>query len=166
MRSFQQQEVPLAAGEDLLTEIRITHVLDCLADPSKVRVIAAFDRPLPELLPYLATLLPQAGYSRDAGLLTLYKEGRLITVYPHVVTIAKAHDEPDALDVLCWLRLLLKEAAAGMASGTLAPCSGRVGRPRLLDIYLLLPRSNCRDCGERTCLAFAAPAPGGLCHAA
>jgi 4Fe-4S ferredoxin len=27
--------------------------------------------------------------------------------------------------------------------------------PRLLDIWSLLPRSNCRQCGEATCMDFA-----------
>ncbi|HEX9091772.1 MAG TPA: (Fe-S)-binding protein, partial [Anaerolineales bacterium] len=33
----------------------------------------------------------------------------------------------------------------------------RVGRraPRHLDIYALLPQTNCKQCGEATCLAFA-----------
>jgi ArsR family metal-binding transcriptional regulator len=28
--------------------------------------------------------------------------------------------------------------------------------PRLLDIWTLLPQTNCRQCGEATCMAFAA----------
>ena len=27
--------------------------------------------------------------------------------------------------------------------------------PRLLDIYALLPQTNCKQCGEATCMAFA-----------
>ena len=28
--------------------------------------------------------------------------------------------------------------------------------PRLLDIWALLPQTNCKQCGEATCMAFAA----------
>ena len=142
-----------SAGGELLREIRITHVLDCLADPAKIRVVAELSCDVSDALPYLATLLPRAGYNGEAGILTLVHGGRLITVYPRVVTLAKARDEEDARGVLEWLRGRINEAYAGR--GELEPCQHRRRQPRLLDIYRLLPGGNCRRCGELTCLAFA-----------
>ena len=40
-------------------EIRITRVLDCMADPSKIRVAAELTHKVGETLPYVASLLPQ-----------------------------------------------------------------------------------------------------------
>lgn len=134
--------------------IRITHVLECLADSSKIRVMAEISCDITEAMPYLAALLPQAGYNHSAALMTLMREGRLITVYPRMVTVAKALDEDDAQDVLEWLRGRINEAYA--RRGELVPCLERRRSPRLLDIYRLLPRDNCRLCGEATCMALAA----------
>jgi ArsR family metal-binding transcriptional regulator len=106
------------------------------------------------MLPYLAALLPRAGYNHAAGILTLLHGGRLLTVYPQLVTLAKALDEEDARAVLGWLRDRLNEAAA--REGELAPCLGRRRSPRILDVYRLLPGTNCRRCGEITCMALAA----------
>lgn len=143
-----------ASEDELLGEVRVTHVMECLADPSKIRVVAEFSLDVRGALPYLATLLPRAGYNDAAGILTLVWEGRLITVYPQVVTLAKALDEEDARAVLEWLRRRINEAYA--RRGELEPCTGRRRSPRLVDVYRLLPGGNCRRCGEATCLAMAA----------
>lgn len=139
--------------EGLVAEIRISQVMDCLADPEKIRVIAEIDSDVREALPYLAALLPQAGYNYEAGLLTLVKEGRLLTVYPRTVTLAKALDEDDARAVLAWLRGRINEAWARRAD--LTPVRERRRSPRILDVYRLLPGGNCGRCGEATCMALA-----------
>jgi len=138
---------------EYLSGISVTHVLDCLADPTKIRVIAELSDDVQSVLPYLAALLPQAGYNHAAGILTLVLDGRLLTVYPRVVTIAKALDEEDARAVLDWLKARIDEAYA--RRGELTPCLGRRRSPRILDVYKLLPGANCRQCGEATCMAFA-----------
>ena len=140
-------------SDQLVREIRIVQVMDCLADPEKIRVVAELSCDVGEALPYLAALLPWAGYNHAAGLLTLVLEGRLITVYPRLVTLAKARDEDDARTVLSWLRERLNEAWA--RRGELAPVLERRRAPRILDVYRLLPGGNCRCCGEATCMALA-----------
>lgn len=139
--------------KELLHEIRIVQVMDCLADPAKIRAIAELSDDIQVALPYLAALLPQAGYNHAASILSLIYEGRLISVYPRVITVAKAADEWDAGATLEWLRVLVNEAYA--RRDELTPCLERRHAPTLLDIYRLLPRTNCQLCGEPTCMAMA-----------
>ena len=68
-----------------LRGVYITHVLDCLADPTKIRVTAELSDDVQSVLPYVATLLPEAGYNHAAGILTLLYGGRLLTVYSRLV---------------------------------------------------------------------------------
>ena len=143
----------MSGVQGLVAEIRIAQVMDCLADPEKIRVVAELSCDVREALPYLAALLPQAGYNHEAGILTLVKEGRLLTVYPRTVTLAKARDEADARAVLEWLRGRIDEAWARRAE--LTPVRERRRAPRILDVYRLLPGGNCRRCGEATCMALA-----------
>jgi ArsR family metal-binding transcriptional regulator len=138
---------------ELLAEIHITLLSECLADPTKVRVVAELSSEIGEILPYLAALLPYAGYNHAAGVLSFVHEGRLVTVYAHMVTVAKAEDEDDAAVILEWLRGQINEANARRHE--LVPCLARRRTPRPLDIYTLLPRDNCRRCGQPTCMAFA-----------
>ena len=133
--------------------IRITQIMDCLADPTKIRVVAALPGNIHDVLPYLAALLPTAGYSHAAGILTMVRQGRLLTVYPQTVTLAKAQDEEDAAAVLEWLRERINEAYA--RRDDLAPCFERRRVPRFLDVHRLLPGGNCGRCGEASCLALA-----------
>lgn len=141
-------------SEELLREVRITHVMDCLADPNKIRVLAEFSCDISEALPYLATLLPRSGYNHAARILMAIEGGRLLSVFPHTVSLAKASDEEDAQAVLEWLRRLINEAWA--RRGEITPCLERRAVPRLFDVYALLPRQNCARCGEATCVALAA----------
>ncbi len=147
-------DAPMTAGSGFQPRIRITHIQDCMADPNKIRVIAELSEDIGDFLPYLAALLPQAGYNHGGAFLSMPLEGRLITVYPQVVVLAKARDENDALEVLEWLRGRIAEAHDRREE--LVPCFERHRSPRLLDAYRLLPGGNCKRCGRPTCLALAA----------
>lgn len=151
--AWVRQGAQVAEGEEFLREVRITHVMDCLADPSKIRVLARFSTDVWEALPYLAALLPQAGYNHAAGILTFVREGRMFSIYPRTVMLAKALDEGDALAALEWLRQRVNEAYA--RRGELVPCYERRRAPRFLDVYRLLPGGNCGRCGQVSCLALA-----------
>ena len=137
----------------LLHEVRITSFLPCLADPEKLRVLAEFSDDVREVLPYLNALLPRAVYNPLTYTLTLQKDGRLITLYPHVVAMAKVWDEEDAQATARWLRDLINDT--WQRQREITPCHERRAALQPLEVYQLLPRSNCRRCGEQTCLAFA-----------
>ncbi len=143
----------MSSDQELVREIRISHVMECLADPCKIRAVAEISANVQETLPYLAALLPRAGYNHAAGILTLVLDGRLLTVYAQAVTLAKALDEEDARNVLEWLRQHINEAHARRAE--LEPCYERRRSPRMLEVYRLLPGGNCGRCGETTCIAMA-----------
>lgn len=131
----------------------ITHVLDCIADLTKVRVIAEITGPVEELFPYLNAVMANAYYNPAGRTLSFQTEGRLVTVYPHVVTIAKALDEMDAQCILDWLANLMNETYS--RRGQIVPSYERRAMPGPLDVYVALPRTNCKQCGEATCIAFA-----------
>ncbi len=131
----------------------LTHILDCLADPAKIRVVAEASGNVADILPYLNALLPAASYAPGANTLTFRRGHRLITLYPHVVLIAKADDEQDALSILSWLQNLINSAYARRHE--IIPCYDRRRTVGFLDVYRLLPGGNCKACGFPTCLAFA-----------
>jgi ArsR family metal-binding transcriptional regulator len=137
----------------LLRGYTITHILDCLADPSKVRVIAEADREVGDVFPYLNAIVPNAAYSPATNTLTLKREYRLITLYPHVAVMAKVDGEEDALEILAWLRDLINDAYQRRAE--IVPCYEQRRLVGFLEVYVLLPGGNCKVCGEATCLAFS-----------
>lgn len=131
----------------------ITHVLPCLADPSKIRFHAKPCADLREVLPYLNVVLPGAIYNHAALALTFQKEGRIICLHPHLVTGAKADDVDDARALLAWLQDLINDTWA--RRDEIEPSYQRRERLTPLAIYKLLPGTNCGRCGVPTCLAFA-----------
>ena len=137
----------------LLREIEITHVLDCIADPTKIRVVAELSDDVSEAMPYLNAVLKSASYSHDAKILHFNLEHRMITLYPRVLTIAKADDETDAHHVMRWLKDLINDVYG--RRGEIEPSFEMRPAVRPLDVYTLLPKDNCKACGEATCMAFA-----------
>ncbi|MFQ6033292.1 MAG: (Fe-S)-binding protein [Candidatus Bipolaricaulia bacterium] len=127
----------------MLGEIRIERIMACMADPRKIRFRAALDEDIGELLPYLNAILPGAIYNHAGRSLTIRKDGRLITLYPRRIDGAKFEDERDAREVLDWLKEEIEY------------CFEHREELAAVDVYKLLPGSNCKRCGERTCLAFA-----------
>lgn len=122
------------------------------------------------LLPYLNAVLANAtyvegkregsedegeesAYSADRPALTFTKGQRLVTIYPRRVTIAKADDTDDAEDTLNWLVERLNYVH--QHRDEIQPVTEGKIKIKPLDIYGLLPQTNCRRCEEQSCLAFA-----------
>ena len=137
----------------LLRGFTITHVLDCLADPAKNRVIAELWDDVAPVFPYLNAILFNLMYAPGANTITVRRGERILTFYPHVAVMAKIDGEADAIAQLRWFQELGNDV--WRRRGELTPCYERRRLIGPLDVYRLLPRLNCRACGEATCMAFA-----------
>jgi ArsR family metal-binding transcriptional regulator len=137
----------------LLTSIEITHTLPCLADPSKIRFHASASRDLDVVLPYLNAEIKGAIYNDAVPALTFARDHRIICLHRRLITGAKIDDVEDARSILDWLRDLVNATWARREEIT--PSYERRERLTPVDVYKLLPRTNCRRCGLPTCLAFA-----------
>ena len=110
-------------------------------------------RGLEEVLPYLAALPNVIAYCPEPPSLTLRRKPGLITLQPTRVSITQATDVTEGLQLL--------EALTDAINATwehrteLVAVSGRRQAPRPLDVWALLPQTNCGLCGQATCIAFA-----------
>jgi len=77
----------------------------------------------------------------------------MISLYSHRITVAKADEIVDAWRTLERVRVWANEV--WQQRGTLTPCYTPHQRPPALEVYKRLPGTNCRACGEKTCMAFA-----------
>ncbi len=137
----------------LVTSIEITHVLPCLADPAKIRFHAETSAELTGVLPYLNAVIHGAIYNHAVPALTFNKDYRIISLHPRRITGAKVDDLDDARAILDNLTALINDTWARRAGIT--PSYERRERLTPVDVFKLLPRTNCRQCGLPTCLAFA-----------
>jgi ArsR family metal-binding transcriptional regulator len=150
-----------------LISIALTRTLPCLAEPGKIIVIGKPNRSLDEVLPYLATLPgitpalePQAvwcgasvAYNPDAQTLTFRRPAGFMTLYADRVYMTQVKNADEGLDLLA----ALKDAINATWEQRAELVAVTVGRraPRPLDVWTLLPQTNCEQCGEATCMAFA-----------
>jgi ArsR family metal-binding transcriptional regulator len=142
-----------AMREAFVSEIKIKKILPCLADSSKIRIIAKFDRDIREILPYLNASIEGAIYIKEKHTLTFSKKETLITLYPHEVKMAKVDDEKRAGELVSWLQKTINEI--WNKRDEIKPLFERRNELKPLDVYRYLPQLNCGKCGEENCLAFA-----------
>jgi ArsR family metal-binding transcriptional regulator len=136
-----------------LESLTISKTLPCLAEPGKIIVIGKTDRALDEIIPYLATLPGVIAYNPETLTLTFRRQPGFLTLYPDKVYITQVKDAEAGLEVLEALKDAINTTWEHRHELT-AVTKGRRA-PRHLDIWELLPRTNCKQCGEATCLAFA-----------
>lgn len=138
----------------LVGAITLVRTLPCLADPGRLIVIGETDATLDGVLPLLNAILPNVvSYHPFSGVMTLRRRPGLITLYPDKVMVTQVADVAEGLALLTAMRDLLNQTWAQRDEIEPRPEGRRVPRP--LDVYELLPRTNCRACGEATCMAFA-----------
>ncbi|MBN1313875.1 MAG: hypothetical protein JXA42_00335 [Anaerolineales bacterium] len=138
---------------ELLKTFTIAHVLDCMADPTRNRVIAEFSDDVSPVFPYMNAAIPRLVYNPGANSLSIKRGTRLITIYPRGATLAKVDGSEDAEEQLGWFREVCNDVWRRRAEIT--PCYERRKTVDPIDVYLLLPRLNCRECGQATCWAFS-----------
>lgn len=138
----------------LVNAIKLTRTYPCLAELGKIVVVGEPDAPIDGVLPLLNAILPTVvSYNLMAGIMTLRRQPGLLTLYPQRVTLTQVGDVEEALELLAAVRDLVNQIWAQREQIQPRQEGRRIPRP--LDVYELLPRSNCRACGEPTCMAFA-----------
>jgi ArsR family metal-binding transcriptional regulator len=136
-----------------LKAMTLCYVAPCMADEKKIRLIAYFDRDISVILPYINAVIKGASYNKNAPTLTFTKGRRLINLYNIKITIAKADDIIDAWQILDEVKALVNKTFEDRAKIT--PNYDEKVKVTALQIYGWLPKTNCKACGEATCLAFA-----------
>jgi ArsR family metal-binding transcriptional regulator len=136
-----------------LEAISLTKTLPCLAEPGKIIVIGQPERSLDEVIPYLATLPGMIAYNPETLTLTFRRQPGFLTLYSDKVYITQVKDAETGLEVLNALKDAINVTWEHRDELTAVTKSRRA--PRHLDVYTLLPQTNCKQCGEATCLAFA-----------
>lgn len=136
-----------------LDSIALTRTLPCLAEPGKIIVIGKPNRTLDEVLPYLATLPGILAYNPDALTLTFRRPAGFMTLYTDRVYITQVKNADEGLELLAALKDAINATWDNREQLVAVTFARRAPRP--LDVWTLLPQTNCRQCGEATCMAFA-----------
>lgn len=147
------QQEPAEFEEDAFGGAAVMVLAPCVADETKIRIVAHISGDLTEVFPYMNAEMKGASYNVHGQTFTFMDGYRMISAYPHRIAVAKADEIVDAWRVLEELRRRANQTWA--RRGEIEPSYERREKPPALEIYKRLPGTNCGACGERTCLAFA-----------
>ena len=127
---------------------------DCSPGSAHYRVVLDLENDITEVLPYLNAEFEGAEYHHDSKILLWNKEDKKVAFRPFEIAVAPVENREEAerlaKDIVCtindiWNR---KDKIEPKFTGKKPP-------PKVLDIFKLLPRTNCRECGFLSCMAFA-----------
>jgi len=153
------REEPPRFAEEPFVRAAITLLAPCVADPTKIRILADVSGDMGSVFPYLNAEIKDAFYNPKGETFTIMENYRMICLTPRGVAVAKADEIVDAWRVLEMIRCRVNKIWE--QRDAIEPCYEMRKKPPALEIYKRLPRTNCRACGEATCLAFAVKVHAG-----
>ena len=126
---------------------------ECRREALSLHCIAHLDQDIGQVLPYLNAKLGGDQYLKDPPSLTFKNQGKLITLHPQMIAINALRDEAEADKILEWLMGEINDTWE--KRDEIEPSFETLEKPKILEILKLLPKTNCRECGQPTCLVFA-----------
>jgi len=120
---------------------------------------AALDDDISEALPYLNATLKGAIYNHAARALTWRMGGHAIAIRPREIAISNLRDKEAAGTEAQRVMDLVNRTWERRAD--IAPSIEMRQRLKPMDVYKLLPATNCRACGQPTCFTFALKVTAG-----
>ncbi|MFC2036970.1 (Fe-S)-binding protein [Chloroflexota bacterium] len=114
---------------------------------------AQFKDDLSEVFPYLNAQWKDAIYSPTAKQITFRYEDRSVALKSHEITISNLPDRDSATMEL--EKILAEINRIWMDRENLTPLHTARKRLVAMEIYQLLPQTNCKLCGVPSCFAFA-----------
>ena len=123
-------------------------------------LFAHLDQDISEVLPYLNAILGGFEYLKNPPTLILRSQGKLITVHRRKIAVNALRNEAEADKILAWLQREINDAWENRNG--IEPSYEGAPKPKLIEILKLLPKTNCKECGEPTCMVFAARMAEGV----
>lgn len=135
-------------------------------DPGSERwsAFAQIGTDIAPVLPYLNTRLKGAIYDHDAQVLTWRTGGRAVCFHPHKIGVSNLEDRTEAQLVI--ERMVELANKTWEQRDSIQPSQVKRERLKALDVYKLLPRPNCKACGQPTCFTFALKLTAGQANIA
>ena len=107
-----------------------------------------------ELFPYINAVAEKAVYFEKPETIQFQFNGRRCALYPKKLIIGGFETRDQAIGFFDSLADFLNDLAE--KKDTLTPNPKRFKPIPVMDIFKRLPRTNCKECGFPTCLAYAA----------
>ncbi len=136
-----------------LESIKIVETSPCIAEEGMFKAITRAPVCFDELLPYLNAVVEKPNYQPNANSL-MFKRGKVgFTIKGSEINITKFVNNTELHEILDWIKDLISDIYD--SKDDIEPNFKEKKIVPALTIYNLLPKTNCRKCGESSCMAFA-----------
>jgi ArsR family metal-binding transcriptional regulator len=137
-----------------LKEIKVIETSPCLAEKHLFKGITMASVSLTEILPYLNAIVDKPNYQPNSNSLT-FKDGIIgFTLQDYNINITRFANMTHLYEILDWIKNLINDAYE--SRDEIEPRYKARKIVPVFKIHGLLPKTNCRECGEQSCMAFAA----------
>jgi len=120
------------------------------------------DRDISPVFPYLNAVMNNAWYDHENQVLILRESEQAYAFRPNEIRIGRVNDRSRAQQLAS--EIVERVNRVWQERDNITPRYKERRLPGVMDIFKLLPRSNCKECGYATCLAFAAALNTGTCQ--
>ncbi len=136
-----------------LESVKVIETTPCLAEKELFKVVARASVNLNEILPYLNNVLEKPNYQITPQSL-VFKSGKSnVTLKDDKISITKVVNITQAYEIIDWIKEIINDTFESITE--IEPNYTPTKQVGVLKIYSLLPKTNCKLCGEQSCMAFA-----------
>ncbi len=133
---------------------------ECMPGAMTVQCFAHLDQDVSEALPFLNAELGGFEYIKDPPSVTFRLYGKLLTVYGNKIAVNALKNEVEASKIIEWMKREINNTWD--KHDNITPRYEGLPRPQVIQILKCLPKTNCRECGEPTCMVFATRVAEGV----
>lgn len=126
----------------------------CAPGTGRFGALARTATDISPVFPYLNAVLPDAWYDHPNQVLIFKEPGQQYALRPNEIRLGRVENLSHAREVISALVDRINDVWERRSDITPSYTERKLAS--LLDIYKLLPGTNCRQCGFLTCMAFAA----------
>lgn len=126
----------------------------CSPEAARYSVYVDLHDDITEVLPYLNAELKGFEYHHNARILLLIDDGTRYAFRPREIAISSVESRDEAQRLVNRVVDTVNDIW-NRRNEIKADFEGKKPLPNILDIYKLLPGTNCRECGSPTCMAYA-----------
>jgi len=134
----------------------------CTPGAGRWGVLVSPSGDISSVFPYLNAVFHNSSYDHENKILIVREQNQAYAFRPDEIRIARADDTWQAERITA--ELVEKVNRIWQERDTITPNYTDKSPAPVIDIFKLLPRTNCRKCGYLTCLAFAAGLRQGAAH--
>ena len=132
----------------------------CMPGATRYSVLVILSGDISAVFPYLNALLDDTLYDHENRILIGAENGRKYAFRPNEIIVAGVVDQSQARQIAS--EAVDRVNGVWQERDNITPRFTERKLPTVIDIYNLLPKTNCKQCGYSTCLAYAADLRNGI----